>query len=791
MVHVRLRGGVRLMTEDAPNPPPGDDSDKDNMELGPLEGPYAEMWRAVYDGTNTVCWDHSQVLPCQATGCGNGFTAEQAAIGMKILEKQQRDQRVRRGIAEELERRMIRRGADEEEAAANAREPIQRSLSAELLLDDDPVPFAVEGLLPSGGNCVFSARFKVGKAVAIQTPIVTTAGWKTMGTLQAGDFVFGSDGNPVRVDMAHPVMYGRDCYRIDLKDGRSVVADGDHLWYVWSTGEKRYLTLTTCEILTYQRYGSPDALPHSRKDRSILCVDTPGAISTPDVKLPFDPYLLGCWLGDGTTLSGAITTMDTEVVQAFIDGGYPVTSTSTASLATTYRFRGLTADLKSIGVIGDKHIPDEYLNAGTSQRRALLGGLMDSDGGVEPSATQAPCSYTSTRQCLADGVLHLARSLGYKAHIRERRAKLYGKDCGPAWVVGFTAYRQNSPFRLERHTAKLRERLSETTRSDRCAIAAVTPVPTCPVRCITVAAPDGLYLVGRGFITTHNTTLINQITRAYVDEQPFLGCFKAFPPETASRVGIFNYEMTPNQYRQWLRKSGIENTDAVELFHLRGIALPFTHEQTMNRIVGWLKDADIGLWIIDPASRAITGSMMEDKFVGPFVDAIDEIKDRAGVRDCIVVHHMGHDAGKDGEQRGMGATRWSSWPDALWMASKDEDGNRYFSADGRDVDVPKRVIDYNPETMSNTYGEYAQEQVAERRVDQDIIDVVRAQPGIAKADLRDAIGGRREHTDAAVRRLLADGVVAFHLGARNRNSYYLPDDLPTSLPTPDGQGEDV
>ena len=39
----------------------------------------------------------------------------------------------------------------------------------------------------------------------------------------------------------------------------------------------------------------------------------------------------------------------------------------------------------SLGVLGDKHIPAAYLRASVAQRRALLAGLLDTDGTVAPS----------------------------------------------------------------------------------------------------------------------------------------------------------------------------------------------------------------------------------------------------------------------------------------------------------------------------------------------------------------------------------------------------------------------
>jgi replicative DNA helicase len=77
---------------------------------------------------------------------------------------------------------------------------------------------------------VIAGRPSMGKALALDTPIPTAAGWTTMGALQIGDEVQDEEGAPCRVTYATPVQLGRDCYRVAFSDGTGVVADADHLW---------------------------------------------------------------------------------------------------------------------------------------------------------------------------------------------------------------------------------------------------------------------------------------------------------------------------------------------------------------------------------------------------------------------------------------------------------------------------------------------------------------------------------------------------------------------------------
>jgi replicative DNA helicase len=97
------------------------------------------------------------------------------------------------------------------------------------------------GLHP-GQMIIVAARPGVGKALALDTPLPTPAGWTTMGDVAVGDELLGADGQPTRVVAATDVMLGRPCYEIEFSDGAVIVADADHQW---PTG---YGVRTTAEL---------------------------------------------------------------------------------------------------------------------------------------------------------------------------------------------------------------------------------------------------------------------------------------------------------------------------------------------------------------------------------------------------------------------------------------------------------------------------------------------------------------------------------------------------------------
>jgi LAGLIDADG-like domain len=236
-------------------------------------------------------------------------------------------------------------------------------------------------------------------------------------------------------------------------------------------------------------------------------------IDLPAVDLPLDPYLLGVWAGDGTSAAATITTPDPEIVEELRRLGYEVTK-----LASPYRYAvsspgtarstsSVLATLRDLGVLGNKHLPTTYSRASIAQRRALLAGLLDTDGTVSPAGQ---VQYSSTSRRLALDVYDLVASLGFRPTIREHRATLDGRDCGPCWTIGFTTTDPDL-FRLPRKQAALAERCRSTGARTRLRyITGCRPVASLPVRCIQVAAASGLFLAGRTYIPTHNSTFIRR-----------------------------------------------------------------------------------------------------------------------------------------------------------------------------------------------------------------------------------------------------------------------------------------
>lgn len=164
----------------------------------------------------------------------------------------------------------------------------------------------------------------------------------------------------------------------------------------------------------------------------------------------------------------------------------------------------LQARLRSIGVLGDKHIPAGYLRASEKQRRALLAGLLDTDGTVTNGGS---IQFSVTNQRLANDVFELIVSLGYRCQRTVKRVRGRSEVTSTAYILNFST--EDELFFLSRKALMHKQRRARAgkARTGSRFIVDVRPVESVPVRCVEVDNADHLYLAGRAMIPTHNSTL--------------------------------------------------------------------------------------------------------------------------------------------------------------------------------------------------------------------------------------------------------------------------------------------
>lgn len=359
-----------------------------------------------------------------------------------------------------------------------------------------------------------------GEALALDTYVPTPAGSTTMGAIKPGDVVLGGDGSPCRVTAAYDVLTGRDCYRVRFKGGAEVVADGEHKWLVedWlgrlSNNRKANRTrprrngpcgdmvpphvITTSQMIPAIRYGT------RLNTRNYGVRVAKASYSDLLSLLMIDPYVLGYWLGDGTSKAAEITTMDPEVLTEVQRAGYETKQRPDYGYqgeAHTYSiYGGLWRQLRLANLLRNKHVPDAYLRASHAERLALVQGLMDSDGTV---SERGQCSFLNKNKRLADALVDLLCGLGIKASAPRPKMSRVGTT---HWLIRFTT--TEPVFRIPRKLARLP---SSYRDADFWLIESIEPVESVPVRCISVDSPDSTYLVTRHHIATHNSGILRAL----------------------------------------------------------------------------------------------------------------------------------------------------------------------------------------------------------------------------------------------------------------------------------------
>jgi hypothetical protein len=97
---------------------------------------------------------------------------------------------------------------------------------------------ALKSLADNRFVCVLASR-QCGKALALDTPILTKNGWSTMGKLKDGDIIYGSKGQFVEVLKAHEPLLNRNCYEVEFDNGEKIIADEQHLWFTQNRNDQR------------------------------------------------------------------------------------------------------------------------------------------------------------------------------------------------------------------------------------------------------------------------------------------------------------------------------------------------------------------------------------------------------------------------------------------------------------------------------------------------------------------------------------------------------------------------
>jgi hypothetical protein len=337
---------------------------------------------------------------------------------------------------------------------------------------------------------------QTGKALALDTPIPTPTGWTTMEDVKIGDNILSPSGDNVSVTMKTETMYNHNCYKLYFDNGEEIIADADHLWEVdssyWRTGKK---VIRSQEI--YDRYKSKAQNKRGKGVQGSLYIEKSKPINFIKNSLGIDPYLLGVWLGDGYSSDGRIIAHkdDYTFYKKRIDVEYEREDGN----CIRFKVKDFRSKLKSYNLLKNKHIPQNYLRSSYEDRLELLRGLMDTDGSVTKN-TRSFEFYQKNYDLILQ-VVELLSTLGIKSNIRHRKIK-----DNYYHTISFTTEEQ--VFNLQRKLNNVDSQRSTRIQESRHYIHKIEKVDSVPVACIQVDSEDHLFLCGKTFIPTHNSTTV-------------------------------------------------------------------------------------------------------------------------------------------------------------------------------------------------------------------------------------------------------------------------------------------
>lgn len=328
----------------------------------------------------------------------------------------------------------------------------------------------------------------IAKCLAVGTKVIKFDGSVVpVETLSVGDLLMGPDSKPRRI-------LGTTSGRDEMFEVRSTslrplfkpyIVNGNHILALKHSGKirrgdrylfGRHIKGDHIEIAVRNYVKKSAHFKRMLKGYKSIGIDFPAR------PVPLDPYFLGLWLGDGSSASASITTMDREIREYVhqtaeahkltVRVKQPERTAPTYCLAGPKRGCGdltgksrnpIRKALRRLGILGRKSIPLDYLVNDRTTRMAVLAGLIDTDGSLNAGGGY---SLSTKWQHLSDEICWLAQSLGFKATSVAGAAKNQsGKSFRHHKVMISGNGLEELPVRIPRKRAPLRKQIKDPLRS--------------------------------------------------------------------------------------------------------------------------------------------------------------------------------------------------------------------------------------------------------------------------------------------------------------------------------------
>jgi hypothetical protein len=270
------------------------------------------------------------------------------------------------------------------------------------------------------------------------------------------------------------------------------------------------------------------------------------------------------------------------------------------------------------------------------------------------------------------------------------------------------------------------------------------------------------------------TTLVLNLLKAMVTEAAFLGLYPVSAMDDDKVACWLNLELTRTQAQRWIKRLGLTADQGKRLVavHLRGSVSRFNLTSVEGRaaLVELLRPLGVQRLVVDPVAVLMAASGLnnaDDLDVARFMLTFDRIAAEVGISEVVYIHHVGKGV-EEGKEAAKGSTRWEDAVDAIWLMGFARDTRqRWFRAEGRDVEVAESPLAFDPETLELTIAGglsgvgRSRRSLTTAELTKRVYEVVTRMPGISKGALRGHpdLGVRVTEADAAIAQAISNGWV--------------------------------
>ena len=355
---------------------------------------------------------------------------------------------------------------------------------------------------------VIQAATGAGKALPLDTDILTPNGFVKMRDIHVGSVVYDENGEKTNVIAEFPQSELKQEYKITFNDGSYVICCKDHLWkYDVKTNIKHHKWKVNNIVDIINKYG----LKKNKSLNIYIPVCKPIKFDKKELFIP--PYLMGALLGDGGFTQNTIsfTNVEKDVIDKvnLLVSTWGVFKHRKNKSHPQLHFVGGKNNLFKKYIENTFHhansktkfIPNEYKMSSIEDRLELIRGLIDTDGSINEKG-HIKIGFVSEQ--LAKDLQFVLQSLGYRSKmtIGKRKGKnntynLYIRGC------------DDKLFSSIKHKERFKHRkVGKNHHYDILKIVSVEPLDKkSEMKCITVDSPLHTYIC-KDFIVTHNTLMM-------------------------------------------------------------------------------------------------------------------------------------------------------------------------------------------------------------------------------------------------------------------------------------------